>query len=768
MLDLLAVGAGYGSFEDAVDAAREGTLTGTSATWLRELGRVAYQAVEGDNGPVSVEFFEAARRMNPSIGFREVDSQAYLEAKLLSAGSGTLQAELPQHRKLAALDRGCFIADMVRADYGAPSPEWVAALNSEIFEPSGASPIKIHDGEGELFDRLGGTTSRRVEDGPLVTVVMATYRRREEISVAIRSILNQTWANLELIVVDDASGPDFDDILAEIESWDSRIKIVRMPTNGGAYVARNTALQHALGEFITFQDDDDWSHPERIERQLEPLRSDPDIALTLSLCVRATEDLSFRYRGAKAFRRNASSLMFRRTAVDSVGLYDTVRKAADSEYIERLIAVTGGRREVVESVLSVVRLSTASLSRADFGVGWHHPARDEYRESYQSYHRELRYGRVPVLDGTHRRQFPAPRRFLGDEASAELPTHFDVAVASDWRYVDAGSDFALQLLRTELDRGTNIGIIHLPDFRNPGKGLQALAPEIRQLLMDKRVTRILADEVIEVENLVVDDAARLQLAADERWAISVEHAFIVAVDPPIETHSASTWSFADVDGLVQRIFAPKTIRWVSMSDAAQHGMSELSVAPLDVDPRPLGLSWGDRRLRRGEGSELRVGTWVSTHPETLPVDGLQELDDAATEGMDIRVFAMAGPQSRMAATWPAEWLVYGPTDISFTNYLQQLDVLIVSGESADSVSVEQNALRAANAGCVVIADRVLETRLGEAALYCDVAEVHELISSLRTDPAAYDSQVNRAIAWCESVAIRKVQNEGLLHFLGAE
>lgn len=768
MFDLLAVGAGFASFEEAVNEARGGEVSGSSATWLREMGRVAYQAVEGDNGPVSIEFYEAAKRLNPAIGFREVDSQAYLEARLLSEGPANLEQELHQHKKLAPLDRACFVADLVRAEHGAPSSEWVARLNSEIFESGGVSPIQIQDGGGELFDRLAGTATRNVEDGPLVTVIMATYRRRDEISVAVKSILNQTWSNLELIVVDDASGPDFDDIFTEVESWDPRIKVVRMSTNRGAYVGRNTALKLARGEYVTFQDDDDWSHPERVERQLAPLVSDPDIALTLSLCVRATEDLSFRYRGARAFRRNASSLMFRRADIDSVGLYDTARKAADSEYIERLIAVTGGRREVVESVLSVVRLSTASLSRADFGVGWHHPARDEYRESYRHYHRAIRYGRAPILDGSSQRQFPAPRRFLGDEAVAEVPSRFDVVIASDWRYVDSGSDFALQLLRMELDRGTSIGIIHLPDFRNPGKGLQALAPQVRQLLMDKRATRILADERVEIENFIVDDAARLQLAADQRWASSVEHAFIVAVDSPVETEESSTWSFADVDRLVQGSFAPKTIRWVTMSKRAHTGLSALSVLPLEVDARPLGLRWEDRRFRRVVGNEIRVGSWVPTRPASTPVGQCHGWEHPVDEVSDMRMFAMAGARSRMALAWPVEWLIYGPADISFTDYLQQLDVFVVFGEEADPVASELNALRAAYAGCVVIADRALEERLGEAALYCAPGEVRGLVASLRNDPEAYENQVERALEWCNAAAKEQSQNSGVLRFLGAE
>src|SRR5690606_6786226 len=126
-----------------------------------------------------------------------------------------------------------------------------------------------------------------VEDGPLVSVIMTTFRSdRIPLLTSVRSILEQSWRNLELIVVDDCSPPEYADVLAEIEKLDPRISVHRLPKNRGTYAARNVGIALAKGAYITGQDSDDWSHPERIARQVAPLEADP--SLPASRCKSVT------------------------------------------------------------------------------------------------------------------------------------------------------------------------------------------------------------------------------------------------------------------------------------------------------------------------------------------------------------------------------------------------------------------------------------------------------------------------------------------------
>jgi len=104
-------------------------------------------------------------------------------------------------------------------------------------------------------------------DGPLVSVLMTTFNTGERASAAIQSLLNQTYRNLEIVVVDDASQDDTPDLIATWARKDARVRLLRLPKNGGTFLAKNVGLTAARGDFVTCHDSDDWSHPLKIELQ---------------------------------------------------------------------------------------------------------------------------------------------------------------------------------------------------------------------------------------------------------------------------------------------------------------------------------------------------------------------------------------------------------------------------------------------------------------------------------------------------------------------
>ncbi len=102
-----------------------------------------------------------------------------------------------------------------------------------------------------------------------VSVVIPVYNRNEILADAVRSALAQTYANIEVIVVDDCSTVPIDGSLASIS--DDRLKVIRRERNGGAGAARNTGIRAATGDYIAFLDSDDEWFPEKLERQMEVL-----------------------------------------------------------------------------------------------------------------------------------------------------------------------------------------------------------------------------------------------------------------------------------------------------------------------------------------------------------------------------------------------------------------------------------------------------------------------------------------------------------------
>lgn len=101
----------------------------------------------------------------------------------------------------------------------------------------------------------------------LVSIIMPSYNTAQYISDSIDSVLAQTYENWELIIVDDCSTDNTDEVISGYLS-DGRIKYLKNETNSGAAVSRNTALREAKGRWIAFLDSDDLWHPEKLEKQI--------------------------------------------------------------------------------------------------------------------------------------------------------------------------------------------------------------------------------------------------------------------------------------------------------------------------------------------------------------------------------------------------------------------------------------------------------------------------------------------------------------------
>lgn len=120
-----------------------------------------------------------------------------------------------------------------------------------------------------------------MSNSPLVSVVLPAYNAGNYVLEAVNSILNQTFVNIELIVVDDCST---DDTLQKLQSLDdNRIKIILQKENKGYPWAMNEAIALARGKYIARMDADDISHPQRIEKQISFLESNPDFPLVSCL-----------------------------------------------------------------------------------------------------------------------------------------------------------------------------------------------------------------------------------------------------------------------------------------------------------------------------------------------------------------------------------------------------------------------------------------------------------------------------------------------------
>jgi glycosyltransferase involved in cell wall biosynthesis len=132
---------------------------------------------------------------------------------------------------------------------------------------------------------------------PLVSVLVPCYNVSSFVEKAVNSILSQTYTNLEIWIIDDASA---DDTLQKIQAFkDHRIKVIAFKENTKKVGAVNEVLQEVNGDYIAFQDADDWSEPTRIREQVEQFIRDSELGICFT---------NYRYIGAKIFLPGKISL----------------------------------------------------------------------------------------------------------------------------------------------------------------------------------------------------------------------------------------------------------------------------------------------------------------------------------------------------------------------------------------------------------------------------------------------------------------------------
>ncbi|GAB3537757.1 hypothetical protein GCM10027343_01730 [Noviherbaspirillum agri] len=305
----------------------------------------------------------------------------------------------------------------------APVPQQQLAHLNTFFTSYSLSPVALRDPSLPPCpaNMVPTIEKGRAMRGPLVTVLMTAFCAGSRIQHAIKSLLDQTYRDIEVIVVDDASSDDTGSVVQAIAVTDARVRYLRLPCNVGTYVAKNIGLQHASGEFITCHDSDDWAHPERIERQVRPLIEDRRVVFSISEWVRVQDDGLYYARPVHPLKRlNPASPLFRKDLVlEKAGGWDPVRTGADSEFLARLKLVFGNKAmHRVALPLTIGSHRPDSLMNAaatGYNPNGISPTRLAYWESWGHFHiDELRAGRKPRLpvDLLGGRRFPAPQSIV--------------------------------------------------------------------------------------------------------------------------------------------------------------------------------------------------------------------------------------------------------------------------------------------------------------------------------------------------------------------
>ena len=270
------------------------------------------------------------------------------------------------------------------------------------------------------IDNLSINNVKKNHQKVLVSIIMTSYNSSKHISTALDSLLTQSYTNLEIIVVDDCSSDKTVEIIQKYSKKDKRIKLIQLKHNVGTYVAKNIALQIAKGSYITCHDSDDYSHPLKIELQVQPLIKNKNLVASISNWIRIDAQGNYYSRHIYPFSRmNLSSLMFHKeTILNKIGYYDSVRTGADSEFYARIVLVFGKKNILrIKKPLSLGSHRENSLMNAkDTGYNTLGISNERlsYWEAWNAWHiQETANKRIPFLERKQdKRKFQAPKKII--------------------------------------------------------------------------------------------------------------------------------------------------------------------------------------------------------------------------------------------------------------------------------------------------------------------------------------------------------------------
>jgi tetratricopeptide (TPR) repeat protein len=325
------------------------------------------------------------------------------------------QATAPRHDEL----------DLAEANLAlmAGNPEQQLACVNQLMARYDLVPIALRRGAAAPIApaRVVSETADAADMGLRVAVIMTIYGRDDEagLRAAVGSMLAQSYRNLELVLVDDCSPDDTLDLLHELAASDPRVHVFQTPANGGTYRAKNLGIAQTDAELVAFMDSDDWSHPQRLERQVQSLTAHTDAMAVVHNSIRIEPD------GWIEFRQQASrfayiSTMLRRTALAELGYFDAVRVSGDAEMIARIRSFYGRqavRHEPLPTVLMARRAGSLTGGGTHY-IGWRSVTGDRWRyhRAFKHWHQRCRAdGRTPYVDiSPAERPFPAPPSVVGE------------------------------------------------------------------------------------------------------------------------------------------------------------------------------------------------------------------------------------------------------------------------------------------------------------------------------------------------------------------
>lgn len=637
---------------------------------------------------------------------------------------------------------------------------WLHYLNEYLVSIQTA-PLKLKAESGTLFDRLLVPDLSAVEEGPMVSILMAAWNSEKTIRSAAESILKQTWRNLELIIVDDASDDATWDILQDIAASDSRVKIFKNIKNVGPYISKNIALAYSKGDYITGQDSDDWSHPQRIEKQALYLEATKQVAC-LSGMLRVRHDgkvvsvnkIGPNTRDGVCRAAFISMMACKQFIQDHIGFWDNVRFGGDSELIKRIEKITGRDIKKLHTVTMLCLDNPSGLTNHPvFGHSQKTGVSDirvSYKNSFTNWHQDINFesSRLNLLH--HPRKFPAPVEatndvgVVGEVIKAHESIHgsisckeikTDVCIVTNLRFPGGNASSTLDEVNYLSSLGLSVRLIHCPIDNNLGKRISERYSSKKDIISNWNAVSSIECKYLVVRHPAVVSCSSFKYLKDK---INAQKTFFVINNSAYRTNGEAVY---DIDSYVDDVMSfnskecyicpiSTVIRKEIASALKKRSLTHL-LSQYDWNPT-FNLEDYDLPPKEKMKAPYSIGRHGRDGAEKWIEDSslLSLVYPGADSNFQIKILGGANNAEKILGKLPVNWDVKPFGAISPIEYLSELDVFVYFPNTNLSEAFGRTIVEAMFAGIPCVLPHKFEEVFGDMAFYCEPKDVSNVVSRL--------------------------------------
>ncbi|EFI32834.1 glycosyl transferase family 2 [Desulfonatronospira thiodismutans ASO3-1] len=604
--------------------------------------------------------------------------------------------------------------------------------------------------------------AEQAHSSPLVSVIIPAHHNLHHINIALESLLKQTWENMEILVVGAGGQDDLEQKLSENIRQDSRLKIIWTNENAGKYLALNTALKKASGEFVTCHEPQEWSHPQRIETQVVSLINYPNSVGNIAQTTIIDADFKFvlQTNPGGYLTDNLSSFMFRREPVfNAVGYWDCVLYGADREYMQRIKNVFGGS-SIFSTNSGILSFMNKTIdpheSQIKRNFTYFSGAISEYLESsnYHQSNTNCNHYEFPQ----NKRPFPAPHCLLPNtEDKLNDCRHFDVIIASEFR-VPGGNNYSnLEEIKAQKLMGLKTGLIQISryDLNYDHKKF----PEFREYIDGEKVQVITCEERVSCDLLILRYPPVLQDLQKSIPNVQAKQVKIMANVPPLHYYGQKGLLRYKIESCHQNLLKyfnnPGTWHPIgplvrkALTDYHADDLTYINLSKKDW-VNIINVSEWKRASRPETGTNIRIGRHSRDHETKWPADKNELLSIYPdSDRHEVHILGGANTPKRILGYKPKNWIVHDYGSMHPQAFLSKLDVYIYYTNPNWVEAFGRVIIEAMAVGVPVILPHEYKSLFGDVAIYAHPSEVAARIDELMQDSDYYDRKVQRALEYVE-------------------